>query len=294
MRASLAAGANFWNAGEFYGTPELNSLTLLNAYFTKYPEDASKVVLSVKGGLHNMHPDGSPENVKRSIGNCLRLLDGKKKIDIFECARVDKNTPIEVTLKALEEHVKNGDIGGIALSEVSAATIERAVKVTKIVAVEVEFSLWSLDPLSNGVAAACAKNDIPLVAYSPIGRGMLTGEIQSRKDMPEGDMRLHYPRFSEENFPKNLELVKDLQEIAKEKGCTSAQLAIAWVKQQSKKDGNPVIIPIPGATTVPRVQENSTDIQLDSAELAKISKVLDSFEVKGDRYPAALMGHTDG
>lgn len=112
-----------------------------------------------------MHPDGSPENIRRSIDNCLRLLDGKKKIDIFECARVDKNTPIEVTLKALEEHVKNGDIGGIALSEVSAATIERAVKVTKIVAVEVEFSLWSLDPLSNGVAAACAKHDILLVAY---------------------------------------------------------------------------------------------------------------------------------
>lgn len=123
---------------------------------------------------------------------------------------------------------------------------------------------------------------------------MLTGEIQSRKDIPEGDMRLHYPRFSEENFPSNLDLVKDLQEIAKEKGCTSAQLAIAWVKQQSKKDGNPVIIPIPGATTVPRVQENSKDIQLDLAELAKIAKVLDSFEVKGDRYPAAHMVHTDG
>jgi pyridoxine 4-dehydrogenase len=140
----------------------------LNKYFTKYPEDAEKVVLSIKGAVttgKHPHPDGTPEGIKRSIDQCLRLLDGKKKIDIFECARVDKNTPIEVTMKALESHVKKWDIGGIALSEASAETIERAVKVTKILAVEVEMSLWSLDPLSNGVAEACAKHDILLVAY---------------------------------------------------------------------------------------------------------------------------------
>lgn len=164
LRASLEAGANFWNAGEFYGTPEFNSLTLLNKYFTKYPEDAEKVVLSIKGGLVNMKPDGTPEGVKTSIENCLRLLDGKKSIDIFECARVDKNTPIETTMKALEEFVKAGKIGGIALSEVSAESVKRAAKVTKIVAVEAELSLWSTDILSNGVAAACAENNIPVVA----------------------------------------------------------------------------------------------------------------------------------
>jgi pyridoxine 4-dehydrogenase len=165
MKAALAAGCNFWNAGEFYGTPEFNSLTLLNKYFTKYPEDASKVVLSIKGGLKDMHPDGSPEGIKRSVENCLRLLDGKKSIDVFECARVDKSTPIETTMKALEEYVKAGKIGGIALSEVSAATVQRAAKVTKIVAVEVELSLWSLDILNNGVAKACAEHDVPVVAY---------------------------------------------------------------------------------------------------------------------------------
>lgn len=113
-----------------------------------------------------MSPDGSPEGVRRSIDNCLSLLKGKKTIDIFECARVDHNVPLEVTLKTMEEeYVKTGKIGGIALSEVSAATIEKAVKITKIVAVEVELSLWSTDPLSNGIAASCAKHNIPLVAY---------------------------------------------------------------------------------------------------------------------------------
>jgi len=112
--------------------------------------------------------------------------------------------------------------------------------------------------------------------------------------MADDNMVKGYPRFSEENFPKNLELVQDLQTIAKEKGCTAAQLATAWVKQQSRKDGNPEIIPIPGATSVLRVEENSKDIQLSSTELAKIDKVLSSFEVAGDRYPAALMAHTDG
>lgn len=112
-----------------------------------------------------MQPDGTPEGIKISVENCLRLLDGKKSIDVFECARVDRNTPIETTMKALEEYVKAGKIGGIALSEVSASSVRRAAKVTKIVAVEVELSLWSTDVLSNGVAAACAENNIPIVAY---------------------------------------------------------------------------------------------------------------------------------
>lgn len=142
-------------------------MTLLKAYFTKYPEDAEKVILSIKGGINlsKYQPDGTPEGIAKSINNCMEQLGGTKKIDLFECARVDRKTPIETTMKALEEHVKKGDIGGICLSECSAATVEAAAKVTKIWGVEVEFSLWSLDVLSNGVAAACAKNGIPLIAY---------------------------------------------------------------------------------------------------------------------------------
>jgi pyridoxine 4-dehydrogenase len=179
MRASLDMGANFWNGGEIYGSAERNSLHLLNEYFTKYPEDAKKVVLSIKGGytpggiLAGGHPDGSPENVKRSIDECLKVLDGKIFLDLFECARVDPNVPVETTVGAINEYVKAGKIGGISLSEVSANTIRRAAKVAKISAVEVEFSLWSTDILDNGIAEACAELDIPVIAYSPIGRGFL-------------------------------------------------------------------------------------------------------------------------
>jgi pyridoxine 4-dehydrogenase len=167
MRASLEVGCNFWNAGEFYGPPDWNSLKLLAAYFTKYPEDAEKVVLSVKGAFDpsTMTPDGSPEGIKRSLDNCINDLKGLKKIDIFECARVDPNVPLETSLKYLEtNYVKTGIIGGIGLSEVKAETIRKAAQITTITSVEVELSLWSTDVLENGVAAACAELGIPLVA----------------------------------------------------------------------------------------------------------------------------------
>jgi pyridoxine 4-dehydrogenase len=167
MKASLSAGCNLWNAGEFYGPPERNSLQLLNKYFTKYPEDAEKVVLSIKGciDVEKLKPDSSPEGIKRSVERCLELLDGKKFIDIFEPARVDPEVPFETALRELEKYVKAGKIGGISLSEVSAATIQKAVKVTKIVCCKVELSLWSTDVFTNGVAAVCAEHDIPLIAY---------------------------------------------------------------------------------------------------------------------------------
>ncbi len=167
MRAALECGCNFWNAGEFYGTPDWNTQTLLAAYFKQYPVDADKVVLSVKGAfdLATGRPDGSPEGLKRSIDKILKDLDGTKTIDIFECARVDPNTPPELTLKYLEdEYLNKGIIGGVALSEVSAESIRRAANITKIVAVEIELSLWATHVLHNGVAATCAELNIPLIA----------------------------------------------------------------------------------------------------------------------------------
>ena len=175
MRASLDQDANFWNGGEIYGTSEYNSLHLLHDYFCQYPSDAKKVVLSIKGGLAvgEMRPDGSERNVRRSIDECLKVLDGKKKLDIFECARVDPKTPIEVTIGAMVPYIQQGKLGGISLSECSADSIRRAAKVHKISAVEIEFSLWSTEILDNGVAKACAELDIPIVCYSPLGRGFL-------------------------------------------------------------------------------------------------------------------------
>jgi len=221
-----------------------------------------------------MKPDGSPENIRRSVENCLKILKGTKKIDIFEMARVDKNVPLETTLKELEKYVQAGKIGGIGLSEVNAATIRKAVAITKIVAVEVELSLRSPSVLSNGVAAACSEYEIPLVAYSPIGRGMLA------QGVPEGR---HIPTFQLGVYERNMELVKELQKLAKRKDCTPAQLAISWVKSLSGKDENPVIIPIPGATTEERVFENSKEAQLTSEDLTRIDFMLKNYVVASSR-----------
>jgi len=296
MKAALASGCNFWNAGEFYGTPEYNSLHLLERYFSKHPEDAAKVVLSVKGGLApDFSPDGSPEGIKRSVDNCLKLLNGKKSLDIFECARVDKNTPVETTMKALEEYIKAGKLGGISLSEVSAATIERAAKATKIVAAEVEISLWATDVFTNGVAKAAAAHNIPLIAYSPIGRGMLTGQIKSPDDIPKDDFRKTIPRFHPEHFDNNLALVRELNKIAQRNGkITPAQLAINWVRQKSKLNGNPEIIPIPGSRREEGVLENSKVIDLSADDLAEIDLILQKFEVSGTRYGGHALAQLEG
>lgn len=165
MRAALDSNCNFWNGGEFYGPPDNNSLTLLKKYYEKYPDDAEKVLLNIKGGMKpGLEPDGNPEFVKKSVAHCQEMLGGKGRIDMFECARVDPNVPLAQTLGALAELVDEGKIGGIAISEVNANTIREASKITKILAVEIELSLWSTDPLTNGVAEVCAELNIPILA----------------------------------------------------------------------------------------------------------------------------------
>ena len=165
MRAALSAGCNLWDGGEFYGTPESNSLTLLEKYFTRYPEDAEKVILNIKGALkQDMTPDGSPSFVRQSVEHCLDMINGKGSIDMFECARRDPNIPLETTMATLEELKKEGKIGGVALSEVNANTIREAAKSTKVLAVEIEISLFSTEPLYNGITQACGELDIPILA----------------------------------------------------------------------------------------------------------------------------------
>ncbi|KAI9885298.1 MAG: hypothetical protein M1823_002926 [Watsoniomyces obsoletus] len=292
MRAALNAGANFWNGGEFYGPPKYNSLVLLDRYFNQYPEDLDKVVISMKGGLKaNLTPDGSPEGVRRSVDNTLQGL-GKKSLDLFECARVDPKTPIETTIQTLAEYVQAGKLKGISLSEVKAETIRRAHKVHPISAVEIELSLWATEPLTNGIVDTCAELDIPIVAYSPIGRGFLTGQIKSLDDLPADDMRRHFPRFQRKNFERNIALVNELEKLADRKGCTPAQLAISWVCSLSETNGRGVIIPIPGATTAERVQENTQHVELTETDFKEIQDILEKAEVVGGRYGgpgAALM-----
>lgn len=295
LKAAYENGALLWNGGELYGKSDYNSLHLLAKYFSQYPDHAEKVVLCIKGAVNaQLQPDGTREGVRRSVDNVLKLLDGKKSLDLFECARVDPNTPIEITIAALAEYVHKGKLKGISLSEVKAETIRRAHKVHPISAVEVELSLWATEPLENGVAAACAELGVPLVAYSPLGRGFLTGDVKSFDDLPDGDFRKTLPRYQPAVFGKNLELVAKLQKVAEKMGCSAAQLALAWVKQLSGKPGLPQIIPIPGATTEKRIVENLQAVALNEAQLEEIDGIMKSVEVVGSRYAEAHSTYLDG
>ncbi|KAI0889397.1 putative aldo/keto reductase [Annulohypoxylon maeteangense] len=295
MKAALNNGMNFWNGGEFYGPPEYNSLVLLERYFAKYPEDAEKVVLSIKGGVGAVgrEPDGSPENTRRTLDSCIAQLKGRKKIDIFEFARRDQNVPMKTTFDVVQkEYIDTGKIGGISLSEVRAETIHEAVKIIKVVGVEVELSLFSRHIFDNGVAEACAKYDIPIIAYSPIGRGWLSGTIKTIDDV-QPQLRV-WPWFQPPNFAINLELAGQVAALAKRKGVTPAQLAIAWTKRLSTwREGAPkTIIPIPGATTAARVTENAVLVELEDEEMAALDETLGKFPSAGERYPEGIPTNT--
>ncbi|KAI0172096.1 putative aldo/keto reductase [Hypoxylon sp. FL1284] len=293
LKAALNNGMNLWVGGEFYGTPEYNSLTVLERYFEKYPEDADKVVLSIKGaaGAVGAAPDGSPEGTRSSIDNCIRQLNGRKKIDIFEFARRDQNVPMKTSFEIVEkEYIQTGKVGGIMLSEVRAETIHEAVKITKVVGVEAELSLFSREILDNGVVAACAQYDLPLIAYSPVGRGFLTGQYTTMADLDK--VPTHYkswPWFLPENFKVNVEMGDKLKALAQRKGVAPAQLAIGWIRRLPgwRKDGPmpKTVVPIPGATTAARVAENAALVDLSDAEMAEIDDMLLKFSRAGNRYP---------
>ncbi|KAL2192709.1 NADP-dependent oxidoreductase domain-containing protein [Corynascus similis CBS 632.67] len=286
IKAALEVGCNYFNGGEFYGSPDHNSLTLLNKYFAKYPEDKDKILLNIKGCIApGLRPDGSPAGVQTSVGNCVRLIGDKGLIHQFEPARKDPNVDIETTITALKEQVEAGNIGGIALSEVSAATIRRAAKVARIEAVEVEISLWCTEPLENGVAQACAELNIPIIAYGTLGRGMLTGEIKSFDDIPEGDYRRMVPRFQPDVFETNLRLVREVERLAASKGVAPGQIAIGWVLALNRRPGMPRIIPIPGASRPERVRENAVEVELSDEELDELDRISKELAPVGNRYP---------
>ncbi|KAI1074712.1 voltage-gated shaker-like K+ channel, subunit [Whalleya microplaca] len=291
MRAALKNGSNFWNGGENYGPPEYNSLVLLERYFEKYPEDADKVVISIKGGANpkTHQTDASPENTRRTLDDCIAQLKGRKKIDLFEFGRRDPAVPMEETFRLIdEEYVQTGKIGGISLSEVRAETIHEAVKYTKVHAVEVELSLFTPDVLTNGVASACAEHNIPLIAYSPLGRGLLTGHLRKPSDLPSNSLlrTFGFPRFQAGNFEANVALVEQVEAIAGARGCTPAQLAINWTRAVARRPGMPgAIVPIPGATTVGRVEENTRVLEVSEEEMAVIDGILEGFKPAGERYP---------
>ena len=201
MKAAVNNGATFWSSADFYGTTDpLAGVKLVRRYFEKYPEDANKVKLFIKGCADptTLAPLNDRAGVRASAENCLRALGGAKSIDVFGPARQNPGVPLEETLGELKALVSEGKIGGVGLSEVGPETIKKAHAICPLSLVEVEFSLWSTDILTNGVAATTKSLNIPIIAYSPLGRGFLTGQLKSAKDIPEGDIRGYLDRFQPE------------------------------------------------------------------------------------------------
>ena len=298
MRAAFEAGATFWNAGEMYGTAEYNSTHLLQTYFAQHPEHADKVTVSIKGG--RVAPprviDGSEENIRRSVDDCLGVLRGTKAIDIYELGRVDPLVPVEESMRVLRQLQAEGKIKGIGLTEVSADTIRRAAAITPIAAVEVELSLATTDILYNGIASTCAELGIPIIAWGAIGRGMFTTKhIQKNEDIPDGDHRKNVPKFQDDVLAHNNRLVDQVADLASGKGCTLPQIALAWVLKLSRStlpDGVKLgtIVPLAGSSSPERTRENmaSIDVKISDNEMAEIWKILSKNPVLGARFSADI------
>ena len=228
--------------------------------------------------------NGKPEYVKSSCEASLKRL-GVEVIDLYYLHRRDPDTPIEETVGAMAQLVKEGKVRGIGLSEVNAVTLRKAHSTFPFTALQSEYSLWSRDP-EDEILPVCKELGIAFVAYSPLGRGFLTGQINKFEDLDEDDFRRNSPRFQGENFNKNLDLVKKIEAIAKEKGCTPSQLSLAWVMAQQD-----FIFPIPGTKRVKYLEENikAAAITLSSEELKQIEEIFSKDAAAGLRYTEAGM-----
>jgi aryl-alcohol dehydrogenase-like predicted oxidoreductase len=250
-----------------------------------------RVVLATKFGIvrdpsnpQNRGVNGTPDYIRKSCDGSLKRL-GVDHVDLYYQHRVDPNTPIEETVGAMAELVKQGKVRHLGLSEASARTLRRAVKVHPITALQTEYSLWTRDP-ENEILATCRELGIGFVAYSPLGRGFLTGQFRKYEDLPADDYRRFSPRFQGENFQKNLDLVNKVEEIAREKRCQPSQLALAWVLSQ----GND-IVPIPGTKRRKYLEENvaAADLKLTDHDLGRLNEVFPSGAAAGERYPEHMM-----
>ncbi len=284
---ALEAGLNFLDTSDAYG-PHTNEVLVGKAIqgrrhevvlatkfaYLRDPNDPSKKGIS-----------GKPEYVKEACEASLRRL-GVEVIDLYYQHRVDPNTPIEETVGAMAELVREGKVRHLGLSEAAPETIRRAHAVHPIAALQTEYSLFTRDVEENGVLATCRELGIGFVPYSPLGRGLLTGQLRKAEDLTAGDYRLNNPRFQGDNFARNVELVAGVEKLSAEKGCTPAQVALAWVLAQGTD-----IVPIPGTKRRRYLEENlgAAAIALSPDDLQRLAQALPPGVSAGSRYPAAAL-----
>ena len=286
IHRAIELGCTFLDTAEMYG-PHKNEELLGKALKGRRDE----VEIATKFGVipaptadnpANRRLDGSPENVRRSIEGSLRRL-GTDHVDLYYQHRMDPGTPIEETVGALAELVKEGKILHIGLSEAAPETLRRAHAVHPITALQTEYSLWTRD-VEDEILPTCRELGIGFVAYSPLGRGFLSGRFKSPEELDENDFRRHGPRFTGDALEQNLRLVAKVEEIAAEKGCTPGQLALAWVLHQGDD-----IVPIPGTKRRTYLEENlgAVNVKLTPEDLARIDAEVP--RAAGDRYDPAGM-----
>lgn len=283
---AVELGITFWDTADVYG-PYTNEILVGKAL----KGIRNKITLATKFGIVRdpANPmarglNGKPEYVRSSCEASLKRLN-TEVIDLYYLHRVDPATAIEETVAAMGALVKAGKIRGIGLSEASAATIRKAHAVHLLTAIQSEYSLWTRDP-EDEVLQTCKELGIAFVAYSPLGRGFLTGQFKKFEDLAPDDYRRFSPRFQEENFQKNLDLVHKLEQLAAQKGCTASQLALAWVLAQGGH-----IFPIPGTKRIKYLEENAGALKVNftKEELATINTIAPKNAAAGMRYPQVMM-----
>ena len=281
---AIELGCTYFDTADIYGDNE----DLLGKYFKKYPQQRQKLFLATKfacvfnaDGSHGIRNDA--EYVRKSIEKSLARLQ-LDYVDLYYIHRIDPTVPIEEPMNVLKEFVRKGQIKYIGLSESSSDTIRRAHKIHPISAIQIEYSPFTLDIEKDeiGVLKTCQELGIGIVCYSPLGRGLLTGKIRSPDDFEANDIRRMLPRFSKENFPKNLQLVDTLNEIATKKHCTTGQLTLAWILAQGE-----LFFVIPGTTKIKNLEENAgaAHVKLTKDEILKIRQACQNADVSGERYP---------
>jgi aryl-alcohol dehydrogenase-like predicted oxidoreductase len=290
IQQAYELGITFFDTADMYG-PYTNEILVGKAIkpFRKHCTLATKFgIVRDPNDPSRRGINGTPEYVRSSCENSLKRLE-VEVIDLYYLHRKDPDTPIEVTVGAMSQLVQEGKIRGIGLSEVNADTLRKAHSVHPITALQSEYSLWTREP-EDEILQTCRELGIAFVAYSPLGRGFLTGQIKKFEDFEPGDYRRFSPRFQGENFDKNLQLVQKIEALASKKGCTASQLALAWVLAQGDH-----IFPIPGTKHIKYLQENvgALEVSISPEELKEIDAIAPRGAAAGLRYPESAMTSVD-